>query len=81
MSNDWLKNWIMPIFQARDKNQVSNYRMIMVNSTITQLYNTIIEQMIIAWAEIKNKQHFSRFTNTHPTMDNLVTSRIIMEES
>ena len=40
--NDWLMNWITPIFKARDKNEVSNYRKTMVTSTIAKLYNTIM---------------------------------------
>ena len=35
--NDWLINWIKPIFKVGDKNQVSNYCTIMVSSTIAKL--------------------------------------------
>ena len=34
--NDCLRKWIKPIFKVGDKNQISNYRTIMVSSTIAK---------------------------------------------
>ena len=42
--NDWLMNWIKPIFKVGFKNQVSNYHTIRGSSTIAKLYNTIMEK-------------------------------------
>ena len=50
LPNDCLMNWIEPKFKARNKNQVSNYRTIMVSSTIAILYSTIN-----AWTKSQNK--------------------------
>ena len=81
--NDWLMNWIKPIFKFGDKNQVSNYRTIMVSSTIAKLYRTIMEQKISTWAESTSKRELgqARFRPKHSTVDHLVTLRVIMEES
>ena len=81
--NDWLMNWIKPIFKAGDKNQVSNYRTIMVSLTIAKLYCTIMEKKISTWVESTRKRPLgqARFRPEHSTMDHLVTLRVIMEES
>ena len=80
---DWLMNWIKPIYKAGDKNVVSNYRTIMVSSTIAKLYSTIMEQKISAWAESHNIRALGQagFRPKHSTVDHLVTLRVIMEES
>ena len=82
-SNDWLMNWIKPIFKFGDKNQVSNYRTIMVSSTMAKLYSTIMEQTISTWAESTSKISLGQaeFRPKHSTVDHLVTLRGIMEES
>ena len=49
LPNDLLMTQIKPILKVGDKNQVSNYRAIMVSSTIAKLYSTIMEQKISAW--------------------------------
>ena len=81
--NDWLMNWIKPIFKAGDKNQVSNYRTIMVSSTIAKLYSTIMEQKISTWAESTSKRALGQagFRPKHSIADHVVTLRVIMEES
>ena len=57
LSNDWLINWIKPIFKARDKNKVSNYLTIKIqSSTIAKLYRTIMEQKPSSLAKRKNKR-------------------------
>ena len=55
--NDWLMNWIKPIFKSGDKN---HYRTIMVNSTIANLYNTIMEQKISTWAKTISKRELGQ---------------------
>ena len=81
--NDWLMNWIKPIFKAGDKNQGSNYRTIMVSSTIAKVSSTIMEQKISTWAESTSKRALGQagFRPKHSTVDHLVTLRVIMEES
>ena len=81
--NDWLMNWIKPIFKAGDKNQVSNYRTIMVSSTIAKLYSTIMEQKISTWAESTSKTAVGQagFRPKYSHVDHLVTLKVIMEES
>ena len=64
LSNDQIMNWITPIFIIGDKNKVSNYRTIMVSSTIAKLYNTIMEQKISAWAESRTKQYLGKWVQT-----------------
>ena len=59
LSNDWLMNWIKPNFKARDKNQLSNYRTIMVSSTIAKLYSIIMEHKL-AWVERKKNKHLGK---------------------
>ena len=81
--NDWLMNWIKPILKVGDKNKVSNYRTIMVSSTIAKLYNAIMEQKVSAhWVISQNKQELGQvgFRPKHSTIDHLVTLRVIMEE-
>ena len=72
--NDCLINWIKPIFKVGDKNQVSNYRTIMVASIIAKLYRTIMEQKISAWAESTSKRALgkARFRPKHSIVDHLV---------
>ena len=41
---DWLMNWIKLIHKSGDKDEVANYRTIMVSSIMVKLYNTIMEQ-------------------------------------
>ena len=76
--NDWLMNWIKPIFKVGDKNQVSNYRTI-----IAILYSTIMEQKISTWVEstIKRVLGQAGFRPKHSTVDHLFILRVIMEES
>ena len=76
-------NWIKPIFEVGNKNQVSNYRTIMMSSTIARLYSTIMKQKVSGWAKCLNKQALgqARFRPKHSTVDHLVTSRVIMKES
>ena len=76
-------NWIKPIFKAGDKNQVSNYRTIMVSSSIAKLYSALMEQMISTWAESTSKRALgqARFRPKHFTVDHLVTLIVIMEHS
>ena len=81
--NDWLMNLIKPIFKARDKNQVSNYRTIMVSSTIAKLYNTIMKQKMSTWVESTSKRELGQagFRPKHSIVDHLATLRVIVEES
>ena len=76
-------SWIKRKFKARDKNQVSNYHTIMGSSIIANLYSTIMEQAVSAWAESQNKWALGQadFRPKHSTVDHLVTLRVIMKES
>ena len=49
-------NWSKSIFKEDDNNQVSNYRSIMVSSTIAKLNKTIMELKVSAWVESHNNQ-------------------------
>ena len=46
LPNDWPMNWIKPISQIGDKNQVSNYCTILMSTTIAKLYSIVMEQKV-----------------------------------
>ena len=52
---DWVVNWIKPNHKRGEKNLVSNYRTIMVNSVMAKLYTIIMEQKISSCIEHHHK--------------------------
>ena len=66
-----------------DKSIPSNYMTIMMSHILAKLYEIILRMQIIIWLEIhgqrvKGQVGFHRY---HSIMDNLVTLKIIVEES
>eukprot|EP00249_Psilotum_nudum_P014414 c24809_g1_i1 orf=143-907(+) len=80
---EWQENWIKPIYKGGDRNQLTNYRTIMICSTLAKLYSTIIETKLSKWAEKEKKRAIGQagFRPKHCTIDHLITLRVLMEES
>lgn len=80
---EWQDNWLKPIYKGGDRNQLTNYRTIMVGSTMAKLFSTIIENKLSLWAEFNKKRAVGQagFRKNHNTADHLTTLRVLMEES
>lgn len=83
MPNEWTHNWIKPIHKTGERSIASNYRTIMVGSTMAKLFGTVMENKISSWTEENSKCTKSRegFRKHHSTTYHLVALRVMMEES
>lgn len=83
MPHDWNTNWIKPLHEGGDINNVSNYQMIMIGSIMSNLYGSIMEMKLSAWAKTNDKRALgqARFCRVHSAIDHLVTLGVLMEES
>ena len=68
----------IPIFKSGDKNDPSNYRIIMISPLLAKLYGIILEKNINDWLEMEGKWDKGQagFRMNYSTMDHLVTLRI-----
>jgi hypothetical protein len=78
----WTQSLIVPIFKSGDKNNLTNYRNIMIRPILAKLYRMISEKKISIWLQSHRKGAKGQvgFKSYHSTMDNLVTLRIIADE-
>ena len=56
MPKEWTENWIKPIHKIGERSIPSNYRTIMVGSTMAKLFGTVMENKIISWVEENSKR-------------------------
>ena len=78
----WNQSLIILIFKSGDKNDLSNYRTIVISSLLGKLYGIILENKINEWLEmeVKRAKGQAGFIRNHSTTDHLITLRIIAEE-
>ena len=72
---EWQENWVQSLHKGGDKNSVTNYRTIMVSSTLAKLFTTVLEMKISSWATGQ-----AGFRKEHRTTDHLITLRVPMDE-
>ena len=74
MPEEWTQNWIKPIHKAGDRSIANNYRTIMVGSTMTKLFEKLMENKIRSWVGENSKWERSQtsFHKHHNTTYHLV---------
>ena len=80
---DWQDNCIKAPHKGGDKNELSNYRTIMLGPIMAKLFQSLLEGQMSLWAEKNNKRakRQAGFRAHHSTIDHLVTLRVRIEES
>ena len=78
----WIRSLIILIFKSSNKNNPSNYYIIMINPLLAKLYGIILEKRINEWLEMEGTQFKCQtgFRRNHSTRNHLVMLRIIVEE-
>jgi hypothetical protein len=77
-----MQSLIVPIIKSGDKNNLSNFRAIMISPILTKLYRIVLENNIRIWIEIHGKKTKGQdiCRSYHSTVDHLVTFRIITKK-
>lgn len=77
------ENWVQTLFKGGDKNSVTNYRTMMLSSTLAKLFSIVLETKISTWAQEANKRlvEHAGFRKEHRIANHLVTLRVLMDES
>ena len=72
---DWQDNCIKALHKGGDRNELSNYRTIMIGPITAKLFGSLLEQKLNAWAQIKGKRARGQagFKTQHSTTDHLIT--------
>ena len=80
---DWQENCIKALHKGGDKNELSNYRTIMLRPIMSKLFGSLLEKQLSTWAEKNSKRAKGQagFRVQHSTIDHLVTLRVCIEES
>ena len=80
---DWQDNCIKALHKGGDKQELSNYRTIIIGPIMAKLFGSILEKQMSTWAEnnAKRAKGQAGFRAKHSTIDHLVILRVIMEES
>ena len=80
---DWQDNCIKALHKGGDRNELSNYRTIMLAPIMTKLFGSLLESKLNVWAEKHTKRAKGQagFRAHHSTVDHLITLRVTMEES
>ena len=68
---DWTTSLAIPLFKSGDINNPSNYRTIMINPFFAKLFDSMVENIISKWAEVKEKRARGQagFRPKHSTVD------------
>ena len=71
------------LHKGGDRNELSNYRTIMLAPIMTKLFGSLLENKLNVWAEKHTKRAKGQagFRAHHSTVDHLITLRVIMEEN
>ena len=78
----WTRSLIIPVFKARDKNNPSNYMIIMISPLLSKLYGIIIDNKIHIWLKSHGKRDKGQatFMSYHSTLDHLAMLNITVDE-
>ena len=80
---DWQDNYVKPLHKGGSRNELSNYRTIMLAPIVSKLFGSLLENKLNTWAEEHSKRAKGKaaFRAHHSTLDHLITLRVAMEES
>ncbi|KAL3677259.1 hypothetical protein R1sor_027207 [Riccia sorocarpa] len=80
---EWAVRKVVPLFKSCAKDDLKNYRTIMIGSTFAKLFGRLIEVRLSSWCESQRVRAPSQagFRRQFSTLDHLLTLQVLMEQA